>query len=125
VCLSTGREHNLSRLSSRGVPVVLTTLDAVVGEQPVSGVKIDVEGFELQVLEGAEGVLGQKPWVVVEFNTILTGEKELSDWDVHGFLTERGYKPASVSDPGSLLPDDSEVFGYLNLLYRSRADWMP
>lgn len=39
------------------VEVPVTTVDAIVGERSVDLVKIDVEGFEPQVLEGMQGAL--------------------------------------------------------------------
>ena len=54
------------------VPVV--TLDAVLDGRRVHGIKLDVEGFELEALRGAEGTLRRwRPWLGVEFNTLLAG----------------------------------------------------
>ncbi len=55
------------------VEVPCTTLDAFVessGVERVDVIKIDVEGAELSVLEGAKGILDQhRPTVVMEFNS--------------------------------------------------------
>ncbi|MGH7867607.1 MAG: FkbM family methyltransferase [Candidatus Dormibacteraceae bacterium] len=40
------------------VPVV--TLDSVVGDRVVAGIKIDVEGFELEVLQGLTSTLSDR-----------------------------------------------------------------
>jgi FkbM family methyltransferase len=52
------------------VEVPVTTLDAVVGTRIPSLLKIDVEGFETEVLRGAEGVLSRDSLnaIIIELN---------------------------------------------------------
>jgi len=56
----------------RTIPVTVSTLDDEwrgLGKPPVSAVKIDVEGAELQVLDGARAMLAdQRPAVLVEWH---------------------------------------------------------
>ena len=120
-------DHNVSRVAEEGadgtesVPVV--TLQEAVGNRPVHGIKVDVEGFELKVLRGAEEILRRsKPWLCVEFNPHLTGIKRLGDWDVNRFLTGLGYVCTEMTGfPGKtearVLAADWETNGYCNLFY--------
>ena len=55
--------------------------------------KIDVEGHELQVLEGAAKTISQsRPWLLIEFNPSLAGTDRLGDWEVHELLIEHNYR---------------------------------
>lgn len=53
------------------------TLDMMVGDDPVDLVKIDVEGFEVAVLRGGQGVIARdKPIIITE---IVAGHLERAD----------------------------------------------
>lgn len=120
-------EHNTSRLASgpveNAVMVPITTLDKALGEIPIHGIKIDVEGYEMRVLKGAyEILLRSKPWLCVEFNTLLTGSNRLGDWDVHQYLRALGYSccrmtEAAGASAANARPEDWETTGYCNLFY--------
>lgn len=113
-----GEHHNLARVSSEGsIQVQATTLDAAV-RPPVHGIKIDVEGHELQVLRGAERTLLARPWVVVEFNTLHTPARRLGDWPVHELLSGLGYR-ASAPTGEALDARWAPPFSYANVLYRA------
>ena len=83
------------RLSDEGVPVAAVTIDeAVPPGYPVALVKIDVQGAELRVLQGATAVLARgRPALFVEVHPpglALYG----SDVDLLlRWLTERNYAP--------------------------------
>lgn len=55
--------------SRRGVAVEVVRLDDYIAVKPTV-LKIDVEGFELQVLEGATGVLALHPKIELELHTL-------------------------------------------------------
>ena len=117
-------EHNISRVVPLNDPgairVPVATLDVALAETRVRGIKIDVEGQELEVLRGAEKVLGRdRPWICVEFNATLTQSPRLGDWDVHRRLSATGYRAhLFVSDPEvDELSGDWKCQGYRNLLY--------
>lgn len=116
--LDPGEHHNLTRVTSDGsIEVEATTLDLAV-DGPVHGIKLDVEGHELQVLKGAHRVLSTRPWVVVEFNTLHTPARRLGEWPVHRLLTELGYR-ASAPGGDDLGSDWAPPFTYANILYRA------
>ncbi len=118
--------HNVSHIvdsstdSTINVPVV--ALDAFLSEG-VDGCKIDVEGFELSVLKGAVSLLkGERPWLCIEFNTLLTGVNRLTEWDVHNYLRDLGYVARRFQDAldlslATLLADEWRTEGYCNLFY--------
>ncbi|MFA6217280.1 MAG: FkbM family methyltransferase [Candidatus Omnitrophota bacterium] len=76
----------LSDDQSQGIPAMTTTLDEIVSKQSVSLVKIDVEGHELRVLEGAQNLLRQKMIKnIVYENLVGAGDS------VHKYLEGFGY----------------------------------
>jgi FkbM family methyltransferase len=116
--------HNVSHVASESasntVFVPVTPLDAALGDHPVHGVKIDVEGHELPVLKGSESLLRRvRPWICVEFNTVLAGTERLGDWDVHRYLASRGYRcrPFIEATGAGELREDWRQSGYCNLFY--------
>ena len=78
------------------------------------------------MLKGAERMLREdRPWLCIEFNTLLTSITRLGEWDAHRFLCERGYRAyrfeealmASAHPAPPALPDDWQTTGYCNLYY--------
>jgi FkbM family methyltransferase len=125
----TGEVHNVMHVAPGRAPgghaVRTVTIDEIVGDSPtVTGLKIDVEGYELEVLRGAEDTIARfSPWMLIEFNSELLGTRELRHWDVHAFLTERRYRahlPRAVlaGNAPSLLDSWVSPREYVNLFYR-------
>ena len=51
----TSGQDCVNRLDSDGVAeVAVVTIDSIVGNRTVAGIKLDVEGFEIDVLHGCE-----------------------------------------------------------------------
>jgi FkbM family methyltransferase len=126
--LLSGDAHNVMHVDARhgavGQVVGTVTIDSMLAGLPkVTGLKIDVEGYELQVLRGGEETLRRlSPWMLIEFNSELVGTRELASWDVHAFLTERGYRahlPRIVlAGKNAALPDSwLNPRQYVNLFY--------
>ena len=71
------RNHLLLQDGSRGARVPVMTLDEVIDDkvdrnEVVTGLKVDVEGAELLVLEGAVRAIsgGRVKWIQLEYNTL-------------------------------------------------------
>jgi len=119
--------HNLSKVASWSgdnlIQVPMTKLDSILAGELVHGIKIDVEGLELEVLRGGERILRQhRPWLCVEFNTELAGVDVLGAWSVHRYLSDLGYSCRRfqealnhTSEP--VLTDRWQANGYCNLFY--------
>jgi FkbM family methyltransferase len=99
-----------SYISDHGESVRLTTLDEAYGkmrdnfdENGVSVVKIDVEGFEPNVLKGSEGLISKfRPVIVceVQYDTLIRNGFRAED--ILSFLEEHGYEiQECFTDPRS------------------------
>ena len=89
-----GAAPNLSRLDPAGpVRVPVRALDDCLhSSTPVRGIKVDVEGFEADVLRGAARILAEhRPWVCAEFTALEHGT--LGGWPVHTMLVLEGWRP--------------------------------
>jgi FkbM family methyltransferase len=96
---------------SKTEEIEVTTLDLFAAKEKLSGIdilKIDAQGFDLQVLEGGEGLIRAHkiPFIYVE----ITFDKHHTDaqWflPVHEHLLERGYHLCGIYEQwfrGSLL----------------------
>jgi FkbM family methyltransferase len=71
-------------ISETSREVRLTSLDALVGDRRPTMIKMDVEGYEAEVLKGAQRTL--------KMDSLLAVETETSDSDVIGALTEAGFE---------------------------------
>lgn len=82
-----------------------------------------MEGFEIQVLKGAEYILRRdKPWLCIEFNTLLAGTNTLEEWPVHQFMTQLGYVARQFHNAldcsaTAVLSGNWQTTGYCNLFY--------
>jgi FkbM family methyltransferase len=80
-------ESSSSERGSESVPVPCVRLDDVMGTEAVGILKIDVEGFELEVLQGAKFVIkNSRPLIYVE-NDRVEKSQALIEW-----LWEADYK---------------------------------
>jgi FkbM family methyltransferase len=84
---------------SEGQEVEVTTLDSELASDRNLMLKIDVEGFELYVLEGARSVLssGNAVAILIELNG-NGNAYGIADAAVHAELVQHGYAPVSY-DP--------------------------
>ena len=67
--------------------------------------KIDVQGFEDKVLDGAQNLLKASKIKLIQLELIFTEiyEKPLSIYDVEKFLIPNKYKLFGISNAGSLI----------------------
>ena len=96
------------------VPVAVRTLDDIAAEcSRLVLVKIDVEGFELEVLCGASRMLSeQRPTVVFEHERV-DGES-LASGDLHVFLAAAGYRMTRLVDWKAPIWLDQDAFELSN-----------
>jgi FkbM family methyltransferase len=81
-----GFAHNFTQATDK-VTVRIETVDRVIGEAPVGLIKLDVQGFEHEVMAGAKHVLERDlPYVLFES---IPGEQ--SGREVAAMLHSRGY----------------------------------
>lgn len=100
------------------IAVEVSTLDAELGELRPAVIKIDVEGAELDVLEGAHGVLASaRPLVIFEHVAVasaLYGAEAAAPWDL---LSELGYTLFTGSGEGpvtrAVFAQDTRVVNWL------------
>lgn len=113
--------------------IPLSTLDAIVGDRfggaPML-IKIDVEGFELSVLDGAERTLGRKPaprWLVEICLTENYAEgcnpryvETFSRFWNHGYRArsvEAGLREVTPGDAEQWVATGKREFGYVSFLF--------
>ncbi|MDI1334763.1 MAG: FkbM family methyltransferase [Lacunisphaera sp.] len=98
------REEKIFRLWGQPPDVMeydFATVDSFVADQQLSRVdclKIDVDSFDFEVLQGAEQTLARfDPWLVVELNHALSqrGQSNIAALD---WLLARGYRHSLVLD---------------------------
>lgn len=85
------------KLETVSVPV--RPLDALCEESAVSPevVKIDVEGFELEVLKGAQVVLSNAKLLLLEIHPELLDKLNVRASDIFDWLAKRGWRVSTLS----------------------------
>ena len=88
------RPHAVADDLMQEITIEQSTLDASVGpEQQIDLIKIDVEGAELAVLQGAEKLLARcRPTLLFESTHSALREYSLSPDDIFQFLERHGYQ---------------------------------
>lgn len=102
---ATGHIASGSRSDSeRTQTVAAITLDQLLGERTVTGIKIDVEGAEALVLKGAEKALGEHRIraIQLEWNAQASANWGTDRADVADLLSSHGYEFWSVAMSGEL-----------------------
>lgn len=102
--LASSREGVYTGRSSELISVPMTTIDATVGSAPVTCLKIDVEGFELDVLLGARDLLAEGRVGYVQFERRELGHRRGVEDDAATFLLSLGATLHHVDDAGDLVP---------------------
>jgi FkbM family methyltransferase len=74
-----------------------------LGERIPRFLKMDIEGFELAALHGAEGVLARCPFVMLEYSPRYMRAAGIEPSGLLDFMTGQGYTPAVLRD-GALAP---------------------
>jgi FkbM family methyltransferase len=93
-----------------GYKVPIETLDALLAKGAVKKpdvIKMDVEGFEMNVLMGFKSILEHQPILVMEWIESFALELGYSTADLFAFFGP-DYKILSIGSQGQLLPYDSK-----------------
>jgi Methyltransferase FkbM domain len=89
----------MDRASLRPVDVPVSTLDTLLGDQHVDFIKIDVEGAEFDVLEGARDVVaGSRPVILFEFGLAGADYFGVDAAKMYALLQALGYEVYTVAD---------------------------
>jgi FkbM family methyltransferase len=98
-------------VESEEVPVL--TLDGLVGDRTVDGLKVDVEGAELLVLKGARRLLAERriKLIQLEWNESSLALLRQDRRPIAELLTSSGYELFRADEHGNLLPLSDLGFG--------------
>lgn len=89
--VNRGGASLLQQGTGPGMPVTVRTLDEVIAGRHVDLIKIDVEGFELEVLKGGLQTLeASRPALIVEVSDERISEKGVSPSEIADFITALG-----------------------------------
>lgn len=125
---NAGRHSLLPINEGKVITVPLTTLDHFIKERGLSPksiklLKIDVEGYELNVLRGAESLVGEAPVILLEFSPEYMRKGGIDPEDLVSLLEEAQYRPHLLkagelrpvrSEQLLALPPDQDVFWILD-----------
>jgi FkbM family methyltransferase len=85
--------------------VVMRTLDEILGGREVSGMKIDVEGYELEVLRGAKSALGDQRIRLIQLEWNDCADRT----PIAELLSDYGYFLFEPLPDGTLAPRSARV----------------
>lgn len=96
-----------------GIEVKATTLDAILGDRHAAGVKIDVEGYERLVLQGATMALSERriDCLQLEWNDLSKTALGESRHPIRDLLRGYGYSLYRPDERGRLVPDPDAGVG--------------
>jgi FkbM family methyltransferase len=91
----------------------LVTIDSLIGERRVAGMKIDVEGYEIDVLHGAARALTERRigLIQIEWNEMSTVALGTDRRPTAELLARHGYRLYRPDITGQLVPAGEPGFG--------------
>lgn len=107
-------QDSVNRLDPEGsVETMMVTIDSIIEDRTVAGMKIDVEGFEIEVLRGCERALSEQriELIQLEWNANSTEAVGADRRPVADLLTEHGYSLYRPDRKGVLVPLIDISFG--------------
>ena len=100
VASEKGHEHHLG-VGKPTTGATVTTLDAIVAEHQLTTIdliKLDVDGYELEVLRGAGRVLNEfSPCIIFEYSPYTLVEMGYPAEEFLGILVRAGYRFANLA----------------------------
>jgi FkbM family methyltransferase len=115
---------HVTNTAEDAIQVASRTIDELICGERIAGMKIDVEGHEQAVIQGAGATIDEfHPWLCIEFNNRIHQLDNLASWSVDGILRGTGYKcwlfrDALRSHTTPPLQPDFFTGDYVNLFYR-------
>jgi FkbM family methyltransferase len=110
----TRGQDALNRLDPEGsVEAEMVTIDSIIKDRTVTGMKVDVEGFEIEVLRGCEKALADQRLrlIQLEWNASSTAAVGADRQPVADLLAKHGYGLYRPSRDGVLVPLSDMSFG--------------
>jgi FkbM family methyltransferase len=104
----------VNRLDPRGaVETAMVTIDSIIADRTVAGMKIDVEGFEIEVLRGCERALSEQRLRLIQLEWNRTSRRAVGTdrQPVSDLLAKHGYSLCRPDRSGTLLPLTDAPFG--------------
>jgi FkbM family methyltransferase len=108
--------YNERTVTEESIQIPATTLDAFARATNLPRldlIKVDVEGAEFEVIQGADSVLRTyRPRVILELCDRLQIERGLSSRQIKEFMVERDYSAYTIADDGTPIPsglDDPHI----------------
>jgi len=111
--ITIGRD-TVNRLDPEGgAETVMLTIDSVIGSRTVAGMKVDVEGFEIDVLRGGERALSQQriQLIQLEWNAASLQAVGTDRLPIAALLAGYGYHLYRPGHDGTLVPVADAGFG--------------
>jgi len=115
------------RLAESGIAVRMVALDELLNAEraPVSLIKIDVQGAEVRVIDGARGTIARhRPALFVEIDDSALRAMGSSAVDLAASLLDLGYRPHALSRSGDAIRLDIDTIskqiaerGYTDVLF--------
>ena len=105
---------SVNRLDPNGsVETAMVTIDSIIGDRVVAGMKVDVEGFEIEVLRGCEVALSERRigLIQLEWNATSQSAVRADRRPVANLLVKHGYGLYRPSRDGTLAPLTDLSFG--------------
>lgn len=100
--------HNLFEIGEKNASVVCRKGDDILAElktEPVSFIKIDVEGYEYPVLQGLEKTIKRdKPVIFFEYDRNYQLKTTKNPQDLFLFLQDLGFKFIAINNFGRIAP---------------------
>ena len=110
----TAGQDSINRLAADGpLEIEMVTVDSVIQDGVVAGMKIDVEGFEIDVLRGCERALSQQRLrlIQLEWNSASVDAVGADRVPVAELLATYGYRLYRPDRDGTLAPATDLGFG--------------
>jgi len=107
-------QDSANRLDPIGsAEVRMVTIDSIIKDRRVAGMKVDVEGFEMEVLRGCEqALLDQRIRVIqLEWNSTSIDATGIDRQSIASLLAKYGYRIYRPQRDGVLVPVDDLGFG--------------